>query len=385
MGVKEHPLTLEAWSSKVASVLNSMDRYISRLFLGFFLSGILIFLSLFVVLDSFSKNILFRLRWTQFLLYYGVYGLDILYQVLPIVGMGAMILTLNQINKRGELMALFGMGVSLARILIPLLSWMIFFMIFSFYLEDQILPWAKKTKKYIVNVELEKKTIVDSAFKTDKIWYRSGNIIFNIKKVDVQTQRAFGLTFYYFSTDWRLQQVIAAQRAQIGNPSWILKEGSVTLFLEESETPLNRTFKEESLALPEEFTDMQSIVSTYDFLNFKQLSQYIKKSQNAGLDMTQHRVELQKRLSYPMTMLFMALLLVPFVVDYRRGGGVVQSMYLILFVSFIFWTSYRFSISMGNYGYLSPFIAAWGTNFLALLGSVFIFQWKGYYMLKRPR
>lgn len=308
--------------------------------------------------------------------YYSAYAFEILYQMVPVATMVGVVFTLSTLNKSRELTALFSLGMSLWRILTPIMVWVIIFVGLSFYIGDQVLPSTKRKANYIKYVVLQNKPGLYSTVKKDKIWYRSDNIIFNIKLLNAEAHKAFGLTLYYFSPDWRLQQVIAAKEANIKQGSWDLVSGTVTLFIEDLSTPLVKNFESKTVGMTEELSDLQTTSSASDFLSFRELGSYIDKNQEAGLEMTNFLVDYHNKLSFPFTILVMALLGVPFVITHQRSGGAAKNVGLILVMTFIFWTAYSSGMSLGKHGYLPPILAAWGPNILILILTLFLFRWK---------
>lgn len=370
------PLTPYSHNFYNADVLNLIDRYISKSFLTFFFSGLVVFLTLFLVVDFMSNMINKSVEMSVLVRYYGAHSFEILYQMIPVAALVGVVFTLSSLNKSRELTALFSMGMSIWRILTPIFVWVTVFVGLSFYIGDQVLPSAKQKAKYIKFVEIENKPGLYSTVKTDKIWYRSDNIIFNIKLLDAQARKAFGLTMYYFSPDWRLQQVISAKRANIQEGAWELVDGSVTLFIEDLTTPLVKNYETKTIGMTEELSDLQTTSSASDFLTFRELGKYIEKNREAGLDMTSFEVDYHNKMSFPFTIFVMALLGVPFVIGHERSGGTAKNIGLILVMTFIFWTAYSSGMSLGKHGYIPPIFAAWGPNILVLTMTYFIFRYK---------
>lgn len=308
--------------------------------------------------------------------YYGVFSFEVLYQLIPVASLVGVVFTLSALNKSRELTALFSLGMSLWRVLLPMFVWITIFVGLAFYLGDQILPPAKKKKNYIYYVEMKKKPGLYSTVKTDKIWYRSDDIIFNIQLLDSKARKAFGATLYYFAPNWKLQQVIYAKEAIIEKGSWVLHNGNITLFVDDLSTPLVKTFESKTIAMTEELSDLQTTGSASDFLTFRELGRYIRKNREAGLDMTPFEVDYHNKLSFPFTIFVMSLLGVPFVITHQRSGGAAKNVGLVLVMTFIFWTSYSSGMTMGKHGMLPPIIAAWAPNILILGITYVIFRMK---------
>lgn len=356
-------------------MFNLVDRYISKAFLTNFISGLIVFLTLFFVIDFMTQMMRFDVTLGTLGRYYGAYSFEILYQFIPVAALVGTVFTLSALNRSRELTALFSLGMSLTRVLIPIFFWIIIFVGLSFYIGDQVIPLSKKTKNYIYLVEMKKQPGLYSTVKTNKIWYRSDNMIFNIKLLNGEEKKAYGVTFYYFSPNWKLQQVIFSKEAIIQDRAWELKDGTITLFVEDLNTPLVKKFDSKTIAMNEELSDIQTSSSASDLLSFGELGRYIDKNKEAGLNMTSFEVDYHNKLSFPFTIFVMALVGIPFAITHQRSGGMAKNIGLILFMTFAFWVMHSSSMSLGRHGQIPPLLATWGPNLIMMVATFFSFRW----------
>ena len=353
-----------------------IDRHISKVFLTHFLSGLVIFLTLFFVIDFVTSLVRFDVDLSTLGRYYGVYSFQICYQFIPVATMVGVVFTLSELNRNRELAALFGLGVSLFRILLPIFFWVFVFFCFSFFLGDRLIPLTKQKRDYIYYTEMKKKPALFSTVKTDKIWYRSGPVLFNIKLLDSDNHKAFDVTFHYFSPDWRLKQLISSKEALIGEGKWQLQDGKRITFSDNGIIPVVEKFETKTIPVDRELSDIQSTSSASDFLSLKELARYIKKNKEAGLNMTSFEVDYHNKFSFPFTIFVMSIMVVPFLVNHRRSTGFAKNVFLIISMTFIFWILHSFFISFGRHGQIHPVIATWGPNFLMLLVTRYNFYWQ---------
>ncbi len=334
------------------------------------------FLTLFFVIDFMSQMMRFDVGLDVLGRYYGAYLFQIMYQFIPVAALVGVVFTLSSLNKSRELTALFSLGMSITRILIPIFFWIFIFVGLSFYIGDRVLPITKKKRNYIYYVEMKKQPSKFATVKTDKIWYRSDNIIFNIKLLESEKKVAHGVTFYYFSPEWKLQQIIHSKTAKIMPSHWLLKGGSITLFVDKNlSTPLVKQFDSKKIAMNEELSDIQTTSTASDFLSFSELGRYIDKNKEAGLNMTAFEVDYHNKISFPFTILVMALIGVPFVITHQRSGGMAKNIGLILLLTFTFWVMQSSSLSLGKAGQIPPILATWTPNIVMLGLCFFIFRW----------
>ena len=353
-----------------------IDRHISKAFLTHFLSGLVVFLTLFFVVDFVTSLMRFDVSLSTLGRYYGAYSFQICYQFIPVAAMVGVVFTLSELNRNKELTALFSLGISLGRVLFPIFFWTFVLFGFSFFLGDQVIPVTKQKRDYIYYGEMKKTPGLFSTVKTDKIWYRSGSVLFNIKFLDSENHKAFGVTFHYFSPDWHLEQLISSREAFIHEGNWELLDGKKITFTDNMTTPVVEKFKTKTIAVDKELSDIQSTSSASDFLSLKELGRYIKKNKEAGLNMTSFEVDYHNKFSFPFTIFVMALMAVPFVIGHQRSAGFTKNVFLIIAMTFVFWVLHSFFISFGRHGQVPPVIATWGPNFLMLLLTRYNFYWQ---------
>jgi lipopolysaccharide export system permease protein len=352
-----------------------MDRYIFRLFLTYFVAGLVVFLTIFIAIDAMSVVVKYGDAPIQLLLkYYGYYAPEVLYQLTPVACLLATLFTLSSMNRNNEIVALYSCGWSLARISASMIVAVILISVAVFFLGDRLLPNFARAKNYTYYVEIRKRPGLYSTVKTNRIWYRSKNAIFNIKTLAEQTKTAQGLSLYYFDQDWHLIQMLTAKSVHFNGPNWELHDGSVTLFTEESSFPLTSDFKTKTIVMGEDAEDLQSTAKTSDILNLEELHRFIQKNKDAGLDTTKYEVDYHGKFAYAFTGLVMTLLGIPFGVSRARAGSKMANLGVCMALVFVYWVLYNSAMTLGTYGVLQPLLAAWGPNVISLLLGIYLMR-----------
>jgi len=125
-------------------MLDILDKYIAKLFLSYFLGSLLVFISLFLTIDALSQFVSVKASLINMVKFY-LYSIPaIIYQLLPAVCLISTMFTLGGLNKNSELVALFSVGNSLARISAPILVIVSAVTVISFWMSDRILPIVNK-------------------------------------------------------------------------------------------------------------------------------------------------------------------------------------------------------------------------------------------------
>lgn len=348
-------------------MLDIIDRYVAKIFLGFFVGSLTVLVSLFVVIDAFSNFSDEKVTLGTVALFYAFSIPGVISQMFPAACLIATMFTLSTLNKNNELTALFSSGISLARVSAPILILVASMTILVFWSGDRLLPTFNKKKNYIWFVEVKNRPQMYSSVKNSKIWYRQSNVLFNIRYLNPDEKRANGVSFYYFDDDWNMVQNIKAQYADLKDNEWILKDGSVTLFTEDSSFPMNQTFSEKVVKVDNSLTEIQAESKKFsEMVSVGELREFIKKNKDAGLNTLRYEVDFHAKFGFAFASFVMSFIGIPFSVVSNRSSGRMGSTVICLFLAFGYWSLFSSGLTLGRYGYLPPIISAWLPNMLTL-------------------
>jgi lipopolysaccharide export system permease protein len=340
-----------------------IDRYIAGLFWFYFAGGLIVFLTLFLAIDMLGTMVTYKdVAASALLSYYGYSLPEIIYRMAPVACLLGTIFTLSTINRSNELVALFAMGMSLLRITVSILISVGVITVAIFVISDRVLPDFTKQKNFVFYRDIKKNPSLYSMVRNQKIWYRSKDSIFNIKTLNPDTQEAQGLTLYYFNQNWDLLQMVTAARVKMEGQNWNLFDGSVTLFTEESSFPLTSQFKKKTIVMSEDAKDLSSTANTADVLSLRELSDFIKRNKEAGLDTISYEVDYHSKYSFALAALVMTLVGIPFSVSRARSGGTMMNVGICLGLVFLYWIFYSSALTLGKHGQINPIVAAWLPN-----------------------
>jgi lipopolysaccharide export LptBFGC system permease protein LptF len=128
--------------------------------------------------------------------------------------------------------------------------------------------------------------------------------------------------------------------------------------------------------LPETPAYFKKEVKQYTEMNYEELRRYIRDLQQSGFDVVRLRVQLHKKLSYPLITLIMAILAIPFSLSTGKRGaitGVAVAVGIAVFYTVVS----RLFEAMGDLSQLPPALAAWSPDLIFILVG-------GYLILKVP-
>ncbi|MGB7130085.1 MAG: LptF/LptG family permease, partial [Candidatus Sulfotelmatobacter sp.] len=112
----------------------------------------------------------------------------------------------------------------------------------------------------------------------------------------------------------------------------------------------------------------------YSEMNYEELHRYIRDLQQSGFDVVRLRVQLNKKLSYPLITFIMAVLAIPFSMSAAKRGA-VTGVAVAVGIAVVYTVVSRLFEAMGDISQLPPALAAWSPDLLfALLGSYLILK-----------
>lgn len=340
-----------------------LTAYISNLFIRNFVFALLGLSALFIFQSLI--NYLMDTEYTaqQSLIYHALKIPEVLVQMAPPAALTGTVVTLSSLTRTNELVACYSIGVGLQKIVVILVSLVFMISCLCLVFQDRILPpfFKKHTTFYWKEMKGRADVLLD--FKQDKIWYRSGNLIYNLQSFDRQTQTIIGMAVYTFDEGFNLIQVVEAKKATYSEleskKGWELFDGSVTILNTEDSFPLTKRFKTKALPLQEKPSDFQEIEKEVDGLRLKELYRFIKRTEESGVDTRNYEVKLHSRISLSFIPIIMCFLGIPFSVRLRREGGIGRDLGICLGLTFFYWLFYNVGLSMGTSGILPPVVAAW--------------------------
>jgi lipopolysaccharide export system permease protein len=354
--------------------VNRIDRYISWLFWGYFFGALLVFVTLFTAIDAMSTMVNYKgVGLNSLLGFYSAMVPEIIYKMIPVACVLGAVLTLSNMNRANELVALFASGMSLLRIASPLLASVILISAGSYIIGDKLLPMTNRQKNYIFYHEIKKQPHMYSVIKTDRIWYRSKNTIYNLKTLNPELSTAQGLSMYFFTNEWNLLQMLTAKLVEINGKHWKLSDGAVTVFSSDSSFPMTSTFDKKTIVMDEDSQDLASTGNTSEMLSQDELARFITKNKEAGLETLRYEVDYHSKYGFAFAGFVMVLLGIPFAVGHSRSGGIMVNLGLCLGLVFAYWIMYSSALTLGGHGHLPPVAAAWLPNMImALLGIILL-------------
>lgn len=288
--------------------------------------------------------------------------------IVPISLLLAVLYGLSQLTRNNELTAMRASGVSLYRLMVPIVVLGFVASIAVAFINETLAPWSAYWTDQFVKAETHLDEIdfhisTDLPYRNpqaDRVWMigKFNRNTYEMERVEVIEQRADG-------TD---SARIRARAAHWLDGNWWFTEASIQR-LDEQGHPLGPPSTHSRRAMTD-FTetprDFVNVTKDPEFLSSRELLAFINAHQHVSRDtLARHEVDLHYRLAMPWTCFIVTLLGLPIGAHTGRKGA-IRGVALALGLFFSFYVLINFGMALGKNQTLVPWLAVWLPNFLFL-------------------
>jgi lipopolysaccharide export system permease protein len=289
---------------------------------------------------------------------------------LPMATLIAALLSLGNLSRHNEIIAMRASGVSLAKIVAPLFVGGLLISGLGFVNNEFVMPVYTSRATYVRKVEIEKSQ-QRVMFQQSKLWLRGPeNSIVNIELVSPNRNEMLGLNIYKLNADYSVRERIKAGSLVWENGAWRLKN-SLT-FTQAGDAVQSRSSDNEVFNIVETPDDLGMIVKDSEEMNFSEMWNYVKRLKLSGYKAATYEVDLHSKLAYPLASLLMIMISIPFGVHKVRSGGAGKGIAIAVAIAAVYWLLTSVGASLGHTGALPPAISAWFANILFTLTSAVV-------------
>ncbi len=336
-----------------------LDRYLLREFVSYLALGLSGFIAIFIVVDLIEKMDVFLDHKAPFALvlqYYVNLTPDVVVKVMPVALLLATFLALGQLNKFGELTAMRACGLSLMRILAPVLAVAVAAVFVSLILNEFVAPPANEARDQIYNERIQKITRAGLLERADVTYMGQGSRIWYMRLYIVPEQRMHEVSLQEFHAGQLTRRIDASEAAWDGQ-RWVFVSGFTRTFENGNEKaePFQRLAVNGLAEVPEDFAKESR---KPDQMNFFELQRYVDRLRTSGARVNNYLVDLHLKLAFPLICLVVVLIGGALATTIRSQGAAL-GFGLSVAISFLYYGFMRAGQALGHNGALSPYMAAW--------------------------
>ncbi len=295
--------------------------------------------------------------------------------IVPISLLLAILYGLSQLTRNNELTAMRASGVSLYRLMVPVITLGLLASIAVAVINETIAPWSAYWTNQFVRAETHDGEIdfyvnTDLPFRNaeeQRVWMigEFNRQTFEMKRIEVIQQREDGSdaarirarSARWLDGKWWFVEVTTQQLDEQGYPLGPPRTDSRREMVEFTETP----------------RDFINVTKDPEFLSSRELLEFIHAHQHVSRDtLARHEVDLHYRLAMPWTCFIVTLLGLPIGAHTGRKGA-FRGVALALGLFFSFYVLINFGMALGKNQTMEPWLAVWLPNMIFLtIGIVFV-------------
>ncbi len=316
----------------------------------------------------------------------------ILYNVTPLCSLVAVLVTFGALSRSSELTAMKATGISLYRVVAPVLVIALLISAALFAFDDFYLPAANRRQEALRSIikgkpaqtflRPDRKWIsgqsnavssdqpaANNATTPTRIFYYQffdpdKNVFANLTVFEFDPN-SFVLTRRIFSTAARWDERVSR---------WVFENGWQRTFSGETVA----TYQPFTIATFPEIREVPTYFKKEDLqsqqMSYGELSRYINDLKQSGFDTKRLAVQLDRKLAYPLITLVMAILAVPFALSMGKRGG-LAGIATAIGLAIAYWVVDGLFGAMGNVNTLPAFLAAWSPDLLfGILGAYLLLR-----------
>ncbi|SMP80352.1 lipopolysaccharide export system permease protein [Desulfonatronum zhilinae] len=281
----------------------------------------------------------------------------ILSQILPAAFLVSLIVQIGLLVRHRELLALQSGGVSYTALIRFYAAYGLIWCLAQLFLAQALGVAGQRTMDRIWREEVRKEEAGQVELRD--IWFVSGAYVVSIDGAYPEQRRGRDITVYVYGEGNTLQRIIVASRFDILDTGWELHEPRIY------ETLSFEVREEASLSLNisqdlEVFGVLQTRFEAAA-LSLFELGRVISYLEGTGSNVERLHTAWHMKWSYAFSLLMMALIALAL---YTIFDSVYLNIALGLAIVFVYYVLFVLGVSLGERGFISPFLGAWLGNLL---------------------
>ncbi len=340
-----------------------LDKYIIKHIGYSYLSILLIFIGLYLVIDIFStlSDILKAKPNLFILLEYYIQSLPlIITRVSPIALLISTLYTFGELNKNNEIISIRACGLSVARIAFPALFFALLISISVFFLQQKVLI---KSQKRVADIKVQFITKkLDKISQEQNLAFTSGNMILFVGTYLPKYKTMEQVVIFEEDRKRRIVKKIIAKEIAYEHKQWVAKD-IVEYSLDEAgdiiDVPLS--WDEKIIDIdekPESLVYKKGAFSQFSSLTTlrKEINR-LKKIKADNL-LSNLIIDYYQKMAEPFSHLFLIIGVLPLALEIRRRKVALSSLGIGFIFGFLYYAISSFSIALGKSGIILPVFSA---------------------------
>ena len=277
------------------------------------------------------------------------------YELMPIAALIGAIYALAQLAAHSEVTVMRVSGLSTLQALRAVLMIGIMFAAVTFLFGEVVAPQAERAAQALRLKALT--SVIAQEFRSG-LWVKDGTRFVNVREVRPDT-RLVGVTIYEFDEDSRLRAISQAREGEYAPPNaWTLREVTRTVLGRPGE-PSRIESASDYLWTSDLNPDILGVLLVQpDKMSLVNLRRYTRHLQDNRQKTDRYDIALWKKIVYPLAILVMMALALPFAFMHGRSGGISLKIFAGIMLGLVFHLLNNLFGHLGAINTWPPFLSA---------------------------
>ena len=336
-----------------------LDRYIAGQFFRMWLAALSAFIVIFLVVNLFEK-------FSKFLEYDVPPGVIVKYYLFmipyivkwmnPIAVLLGVLFSLGTLSRNLEITAMTAAGLSLRRVIFPVLFLGLVISAAVFYFGETVVPYADTRKEEIDTVYIKRLPLLKTIRRINLAYRGKEGRFYYVRVFDGIRNQMRDIRVIEKSEAGEVRRLIVAREAIWRGDRWQFRDGSIRTFRHTGDIAVSY-FDKKYFDIPETPEDFMREEKSPETMKFKELAVYVSNLESSGVDAAKERVELYLKISVPLANFIVIFLGAPLALQSHRSG-LAYGFGLAILLGFMLWGALAVGRAFGQNGTLPPLFAA---------------------------
>lgn len=279
--------------------------------------------------------------------------------IFPMAMLLSSILSFAKLSSDREITAFRAGGISLYRLIIPVLflGIIVSFLTLAFY--EIVVPESNKAaQNLLIKTRIEKTPKIEKNVFIPEFENGALKRIFYARKLKGNSME--GIIVEEFENG-ALSQLVNAKSAEWKDSHWIFKKGITYLLSESGEYKHLIKFEEQYVAIKLSPAELYAGDKKPEEMNYNSLRSYIELRKKMGANVVDLQIQLNMKIAIPFACFVFALLGAPLGLNPTRKSSSI-GLGISVIIIFIYYVLMFSGMALGELEIISPFLAAWLPN-----------------------
>ena len=299
---------------------------------------------------------------------------DVIVRTFPIAILFSTMTGIGRLNRENEITAFRMGGISLYRLIIPVLIIGVLISGVTLLFNEEIVPWSNHKAQNIIRNTILKENMPETQ---EEVFFRGPKgRLFYVKSYDEKNNTLDNIIIYNITNNNEegYPEVITANKGIIKENVWELQNGIIHEYNDEGNIILESKFNQMEFAITEEMQEIYGNQKTTSEMSREELAKNIKLFRQSGINVNSLLVDYHLKLAQPLVAFIFVLIAVPLSLTNKKSRAInITFTIIIIFAYYLILSICR---SLGKNQILPPLVAAWLPNIIFFMLGLLILFWQ---------